>query len=67
MTRYIRNYAGEWIQPIRRGYKAACCDCGLVHKVNFRIHAGRIQFQVFRDKRATEAKRRHEKRSLTKE
>lgn len=62
--RYDEPDAGEWVQPKRRGYKLACCDCGLVHKMNFRLvksaNAGRtIQFQVFRDNKATGAIRRH--------
>lgn len=43
---------GEWVQPIRRGYLLKCCDCGLVHQLNFRlVKHGRgfcIQFQAFR-------------------
>lgn len=45
---------GEWVQPIRRGYLMKCCDCGLVHRLNFRlVKTGRgqkIQFQAFRVK-----------------
>lgn len=26
----------RWIQPFMRGYKLACCDCGLVHVMEFR-------------------------------
>jgi hypothetical protein len=49
---------GEWMQVKRqRGHKLRCCDCGLVHTVNFRIVGRRIQFQAFRDKRATAATR----------
>ena len=64
--KYKQQFNGDWVQPIRRGYKAACCDCGLVHRLNFRIvldKRGRrfIQFQVFRDERATAAKRRGKK------
>lgn len=44
---------GEWVQPVREGYKMQCCDCGLVHRVDFRIREGRVQFRVFRDSRAT--------------
>ena len=40
---------GEWIQPIRKGYKMKCCDCGLVHILNFRIYKHRVQFQAFRE------------------
>lgn len=36
---------GEWVQPVKRGYKMACC--------------ARVQFQAFRDNRATAALRRH--------
>jgi len=50
--------AGEWIQPVRRGYKAQCCDCGLVHRINVRVKNGRVQFQVYRDNRATGQVRR---------
>ncbi len=46
---------GEWIAPTpRRGYLMQCCDCGLIHRLNFdlipaRNGAGkRIVFQAFR-------------------
>lgn len=55
---YDNVKAGEWVQPVRRGYRMACCDCGLVHILNFRVKDGRIQFQAFRHARATAAKRR---------
>ena len=45
--------ANEWIQPIRKGYSMACCDCGLVHMIDFRIHKGKIQFRADRDEKAT--------------
>jgi hypothetical protein len=35
--RYEQPEAGEWIQPIRRGYKMRCCDCGLAHRLDFRV------------------------------
>lgn len=59
MAKYIKPKPGEWIQPIRKGYKLACCDCGLVHKMNFRVAGKFVQFQAFRDYRATAAVRRH--------
>ena len=58
MPRYATVEAGEWVQPVRRGYKMMCCDCGLVHTLNFRIREGRIQLQAFRDNRATANARR---------
>lgn len=55
---------GEWVQPVRRGYKMACCDCGLVHVMNFRLAKnGRgafIQFQAFRDEGKTRALRKRD-------
>lgn len=27
----------EWIRPIRKSYKMACCDCNLVHDIDFRV------------------------------
>jgi hypothetical protein len=56
--RYPAVKAGEWVQPVRKGYKMACCDCGLVHVMNFRIRKGRVQLQAFRDNRATAQIRR---------
>ncbi len=45
MTRYNKhadmgNGWTDWIQPVMKGYKMSCCDCGLVHNLDFRI--GRI-------------------------
>lgn len=55
---YTRPTDGEWVQPVRRGYKLACCDCGLVHRLDFRVHQHRIQFRAFRNERATGQRRR---------
>jgi hypothetical protein len=57
-VKYQSTKNGEWVQPVKRGYKMACCDCGLVHRIDFRIHANRVQFRAFRDERATGQKRR---------
>lgn len=53
----------EWVEPVRKGYKMCCCDCNLVHNLNFRIHKGKIQFQVQRNNRATAACRRKKKKN----
>lgn len=50
---YYEPSPGEWIQPRRRGYKMACCDCCLVHNLDFRIYKGRVQFRAFRNGPAT--------------
>jgi hypothetical protein len=55
--KYDQAYDGEWIEPLP-GYKVACCDCGLIHKIITRIRKKRVQFQAFRDNRATAQRRR---------
>lgn len=47
--------SGAWVQPKHRGYKMACCDCGLVHTMNFKIvwNGKKVRFQVFRNNRST--------------
>jgi len=63
--KYPQVKDGEWIAPKRRGFKLICCECGLVHKLNFRVVKGlrgnQIQFQALRDMRATGQIRRHKK------
>lgn len=27
----------EWLSPVMGGYKLACCDCGLVHDIDFQV------------------------------
>lgn len=55
---YEYGIEGEWIQPVRRGFHLVCCDCGLVHTLDFRIHRGKPQFRGWRDNRSTAAMRR---------
>ena len=57
MTRYHQQADGEWVQPVA-GYKMACCDCGLIHRMEFRVRQGHVQFRAWRDNRATSARRR---------
>lgn len=55
----------DWIQPRMRSYRMSCCDCGLVHELQFRVVAcGRghkVIFRARRHERATAAVRRHRK------
>ena len=60
--KYVVAVSGDWVRPKRRGYKMACCDCGLVHTLNFRVVDGHIEFQPFLDNRATAAKRREKRK-----
>lgn len=54
--RFKQVKAGEWEQPIRKGYRMQCCDCGLIHDMDFRIHKGRIQFRTYRMRRGKRVK-----------
>jgi hypothetical protein len=49
---------GEWTRPRMRNFREQCCDCGLIHRLDFRIVDGRIEFRTRRDDRATAAARR---------
>ena len=56
----------DWIYPVRKGYKLKCCDCGLVHVIDFDIidrgRGNEIRLKFSRDERATAAVRRKTKR-----
>lgn len=55
---YYQVTDGEWIIVPKRGYKEQCCDCGLIHRLNFKVdEKGRIHIQTFRDDRATNGAR----------
>ncbi len=56
--RYKQQYDGEWVQPRRKNYLMKCCDCGLVHSLDFRLikdSIGRATIQ-FRAKRLSKDK-----------
>lgn len=56
---YAEQIDGEWVRPSHKGFRMMCCSCSLVHKVNFRIgEGGAVEYQMFRDERATGAARR---------
>ena len=62
MSAYEYAEPDEWVCPIRRGYRLACCDCGLVHDVDFRLAGTKqrrlIEVRMRRNNRATAAMRR---------
>jgi hypothetical protein len=67
MARYRKETAvdGRWsrqVQPVMRDvqpYKMSCCDCGLVHDIEFWIEDDHVQMRVARNNRATGQVRRH--------
>jgi len=58
MTIYPIQQNGQWFKIKGRKHRIACCDCGLVHDLEFRIRKGKIEFRAFRHNRATGQKRR---------
>ena len=49
----------DWIHPLG-GYKISCCDCGLVHDLEFRLDDNhRLNFRARRNPRSTGQVRRH--------
>lgn len=55
--KYYQQKDGEWVQP-KDNYRIACCDCGLVHDMQFRVVKGNVQFSATRNNRSTAARRR---------
>lgn len=59
---FVQAFDAEWIQPKRKGWLMACCDCGLVHSVDFRLvpHARgkKVQLRPTRDEAATKRYRK---------
>jgi hypothetical protein len=60
------NYASnEWLKPAKKAFRFMCCDCSLVHEIDFRIVDSKnkklrqVQIRVRRNDRATAAARRH--------
>ena len=45
-------------RPRMRNFREQCCDCGLIHRLDFRIVDGKVEFRTRRDDRATAAARR---------
>ena len=61
---YKKVVENEWQQPVANNYKMCCCDCGLVHNMDFRIFKGKVQMRARRNNRATGQIRRHSKNNL---
>jgi hypothetical protein len=36
VTYHVIAY-GEWTRPRMRNFREQCCDCGLIHRLDFRI------------------------------
>ena len=62
MVKYT-DVGDEWITPIYKNYKIICCDCGLVHELDFRYYKKKIQFKVRRNNISTAIVRRNKKKN----
>ncbi len=48
-----------WVPVPKRGFRLKCCDCSLIHTIDFRINSrGQVEIRVDRHERATKAARR---------
>lgn len=55
----------EWFTPTQRNHKMACCDCGLVHTMDFRVNRkGKVELRASRDEKLTVSRRRSIDKSL---
>lgn len=65
MSKYPKIQAGEWVKPKRRFYMMGCCDCGLVHKMEFALTGTKsrkkIIFRAWRDEKETKYLRKKDK------
>lgn len=53
-VKFKKQKDGEWVQPKMKGYLMGCCDCGLVHAVDFKITGEKkIQFRASRARNHT--------------
>ena len=60
---YLLPAENEWVRPVENGYRMRCCDCKLVHEMDFRVtDDGRAEFRVRRNNRATALSRYWDKR-----
>lgn len=56
---YKKVKDGDLVTPKMKGYKIGCCDCGLVHRIDFEVTPkGRVKFRAYRDVKATEKLRK---------
>lgn len=58
---------GEWWRVPAKGHMNACCDCGLVHVIDYRIaEDGVFEIRFRRDGRATTDERKRKKHKFVK-
>jgi hypothetical protein len=65
---YAAVPAGLWKRiPVKTGYHMGCCDCGLVHRFEFRVgKGGHVWVASWRDEKETAYVRKRFRRKFTK-
>lgn len=60
--KYVQKHDGDRVRPIMKGYRMRCCDCELVHVLDFFVipwgRGRKVEFKVTRDNRATKSSRK---------
>jgi hypothetical protein len=57
---------GDWFRPTHRNHRHRCCDCSLIHDVDFRVvDDGKVEVRFTRHARATAAARRKPQNRVT--
>lgn len=51
--KYDQVFDGEWITPRHKGWRMKCCECSLIHVVDFKIAGKAVMLRATRDMRAT--------------
>lgn len=59
MSKYYQVTDGQWMEVPKHNFHMQCCDCGLVHVMNFKTSKGKVYVQAYRDNRSTGQVRRH--------
>lgn len=65
VSRYKKVASGELVTINGQSAKWMCCDCGLVHVIRFEA-TGDHSLRMWRDNRATAARRRRGKKRVAK-
>lgn len=55
-VRFKKIKDNEWFIPTMDDHRIACCDCGLIHSVDFKIKDGRVHMRARRTKRKLHVK-----------
>jgi hypothetical protein len=54
----------EWIEPSMKNFEWVCCDCGLTHKVDFKIRGRHVELRARRAEKLTAKERKRSKTIL---